>query len=276
MNSPLRWPGGKHYARNLIQRQFPAHTSYAEVFAGGASVFFAKPRLAAEALNDLDGELINCYRVIRDHAEDLIRLFDGIEISKDWHGWYKNDYRPDGEIERAFRFYYLNRTSYSGIMKPQNCYFGWDPAKSMKPANWGKTVRLASDRLQGVELSGVDFEEALERLPDGTLALVDPPYFDASHSKWYMPPFGPEDHQRLAAALRRNHNRIMFMVTYDNCDAVRALYDWCDVLTDHEWTYCLQRTDDQKGGLQKKDNHKGKRFQGQELFISNFPRVQAA
>ena len=135
INSPFRYPGGKFYARKLILEHIIPHTYYAEPFAGGASIFFAKPKVTQNVLNDIDPSLTNCYLVIRDQVEELIALLDGVAATKENHNYYKNVYQATTNVERAFRWYYLNRTSYSGIMNMQNCYWGYGDQYSMQPKN---------------------------------------------------------------------------------------------------------------------------------------------
>lgn len=72
INSPFRYPGGKFYARKLILEHLIPHDCYIEPFAGGASIFFAKEKVARNILNDADPDLINCYLVIRDNVEGLL------------------------------------------------------------------------------------------------------------------------------------------------------------------------------------------------------------
>jgi len=74
INSPFRYASGKFYARKLILKYLPPHNSYIEPFAGGASIFFAKEKVSYNLLNDLDCELINVYRIIKEHPNDLIRF----------------------------------------------------------------------------------------------------------------------------------------------------------------------------------------------------------
>ncbi|MFM8912919.1 MAG: DNA adenine methylase, partial [Flammeovirgaceae bacterium] len=66
INSPFRYAGGKFYARKLILAHIPYHTAYIEPFAGGGSIFFAKPKTKFNQLNDIDSELVNVYLTIRD------------------------------------------------------------------------------------------------------------------------------------------------------------------------------------------------------------------
>ena len=122
INSPFRYPGGKFYARRLILEHVPPHSYYAEPFAGGGSIFFAKEKVADNWLNDVDDDLWNTYIHIRDHVEALIAFLAGLPASKELHTYYKNEFQPKSDLERAGRWYYLNRTSYSGIMKAENCY----------------------------------------------------------------------------------------------------------------------------------------------------------
>ncbi len=269
-NSPFRYPGGKFYARRLILDALPAHDRYCEPFAGGASVFFAKPRAATSILNDADGDVINTLRCIRDRVEALIDLLDGVPVSKEHHTHFKERYQPTSGLERAFRWFYLNRTSYSGIMRLENCYFGWGRLYSMLPENWGPHLRTCSDKLQGVELLSMDFEEVIDSLPDGTLAFVDPPYWSADQHKFYNCIFDEADHLRLQACLRRNTDRLPFLLTYDDCEPIRELYDWAPRVQSQMWHYTINRTDDQRNGNKLADGHRGNREKGREVFISNY------
>src|SRR5580700_4077334 len=153
INSPFRYPGGKFYARKLILQYIVPHTSYVEPFAGGGSIFFAKSKAPFSLLNDADPELVNCYLAIRDNVEALIALLDGIPAIKEKHHYYKNIYQPSNDLERAFRWYYLNRISYSSIMNMQNCYWGYGDKYSMQPKNWPAHLHRCSKKLQGVELT---------------------------------------------------------------------------------------------------------------------------
>src|ERR1039457_2876294 len=75
MVGPLSYIGGKHRLAKRIIEIFPKHTTYVEAFAGGAQVLFHKEPSAVEVLNDLDGELVNFFRVCQLHHEELIRYF---------------------------------------------------------------------------------------------------------------------------------------------------------------------------------------------------------
>ena len=138
INSPFRYAGGKFYARKLIIEHIPKHDSYVEPLAGGASIFFAKKKVKHNWLNDIDNELINCLMVIRDNPDELIGRLEGEKATKERHYYYKNEFKPATALDRAVRWFYLNRTSYSGIMNMQNCYWGYGDKYSMRPENCRK------------------------------------------------------------------------------------------------------------------------------------------
>ena len=266
IHSPFRYAGGKYYARKLITEHIAPHTAYCEPFAGGASIFFNKPKVAVNLLNDKDALLMLTYRIIRDYPQDLIRFLKPYPALKELHHYFKNEFVPRNELEVAGRWYYLNRTSYSGIMNMPNCYWGYGAKFSMQPQNWPNAIRLASQKLQGVQLCNTDFEEIVEQAADGTFLFVDPPYFNADQDKFYTEAFQREDHLRLCDTLRRNSGRLKLFITYDNCDEVRKMYRWAAHFYDKEWNYCISRTDDQKNGT----DQKGSRKKGKELFILNY------
>ncbi|WP_066382275.1 MULTISPECIES: DNA adenine methylase [unclassified Anabaena] len=270
INSPFRYAGGKFYARNLILRHITPHSYYAEPFAGGGSIFFAKQKVMNNWLNDIDDQLINTYLTIRDNPEELINYLDGEQATKERHYFYKNEFNPQNNLEAAARWFYLNRTSYSGIMKLQNCYWGYGEKYSMRPENWPRNIRRTSEKLQDVKITCWDFEQVIETVPDHAFLFIDPPYFNADQDKFYAHSFSKDDHYRLCKILQKHQHRIYFLLTYDNTPEVRELYEWAVEMHDKEWNYTINRTDDQKKGQKKEHNFKGERYKGKEVFILNY------
>lgn len=275
-NSPFRYPGGKFYARKLIIDCMPSHTNYCEPFFGGGSIFFAKEKSEKNVLNDKDAELMNVYLQIRDNIDELVEMLDGIKATKELHKYYKNEYKPKTPLERAFRWYYLNRTSYSGIMKPENCYWGYGDKYSMRPENWGPHLRQVSDRLQGTTLLNQDFEDVISSLKDEHFIFLDPPYYNADQNKFYNCFFSIEDHERLAKVVKKHSKKHKFLITYDNSPEVRELYSWCRFIEEREWNYTINRTDDQKNKKQLQDGFKSDRYKGKEIFIMNYDHNKIA
>jgi len=276
INSPFRYAGGKYYARSLIREHIPPHEQYIEPFAGGGSIFFYKDKVEENWLNDVDSLLMNCYEVIRDQPEELIEALEGEKASKKRHHYFKEVFEPQDEIDEALRWYYLNRTSYSGIMKMQNCYWGYGEKYSKPPRNWPPTIRETSRKLQGVKLTSMDFEDVIGEASDGAFLFVDPPYFKADQDKFYRHSFTEEDHLRLLECLKKHSERLRFLLTYDNCPEIKDMYDWAFGIYDKEWNYTINRTDDQRKEENKNgedDKEYGKRDKGKEVFIVNYDSI---
>ncbi len=291
IHSPFRYAGGKYYARTLILRHVPHHSVYIEPFAGGGSIFFAKNKVAKNHLNDKDGNLIEVFKIIRDRPEQLIQMLhrtsesesgipakllksvkhgEMLPATKELHTFFKNQYKPNTILDRVLRWFYLNRTSYSGIMNAQNMYWGYGDKYSMQPKNWPANILRTSEKLQGVELTCLDFEVVIDNAPEGALLFIDPPYFNADQDKFYTCAFTRADHYRLSECLKRNSDRLNLFVTYDDTPEVLSLYEWMTEIHNKEWNYCIQRTDDQKNG----STRKGERYKGKELFLLNYASTE--
>jgi len=119
-------------------------------------------------------------------------------------------------------------------------------------------------------LTAFDFEDVIDALPDGCFAFIDPPYYDADQQKFYNHAFVKDDHDRLAKCLKRNSDRILFLLTYDDHPEVRKKYEWVSEVQNRAWNYTINRTDDQRNGLKRKDGFKRSREKGRELFIRNY------
>ena len=132
---------------------------YVEVFGGGGSVLLNKERSVREVLNDANGNLINLYRVVREHPEELKdRLLYVLHNREDFKLTQRRlaQFPPADPIQRAADFYQIIRQSYAGNGK-QFCTV----ARSMW-AGFPAIDRVAG-RLQGVTLEIEDFETIFQR-----------------------------------------------------------------------------------------------------------------
>ena len=114
---PFRYPGGTFYALGSLAPYWELcpHEEYREPFMGGGSVFFTKPKAKFNILNDIDNELTTTYKVMQDPAlrEELVMLVSG-EIASPERWREVREIQPQNDLEQAFKYYYLNRTSFSG------------------------------------------------------------------------------------------------------------------------------------------------------------------
>ena len=106
----IPWIGGKRRLVDLLLSRFPPHSCYVEVFAGGAAVFFARHPADVEVLNDVNGDLVNLYRVVTHHLEEFVRQFKWALTSRQVFKWLQET-RPETltDVQRAARFFYLQQ-----------------------------------------------------------------------------------------------------------------------------------------------------------------------
>lgn len=255
---PFRYPGGKYYAMHILEPFWDSieHNEYREPFAGGATVFFTKPKANINWLNDLDSELMTCYQVLQnpDTRERLVADFSAEVASKErWKEVYDSQPADDYEIGR--KYFYLNRTSFSG--KLVSAAWGYRPKRSLPPERWQERILPCGKYLEGTKLTSVDFSEVIRADGENVLLYVDPPYFLPPKHKHYRHGFDLEDHIRLAEELKNTQHR--FFLTYDDCEEIRQLYRWANIFP-VEFFYRVDNSSVRGGSRQV----------GFELIITNF------
>lgn len=210
----VRWHGGKWMLAPFILDHLPPHRVYVEPFGGGGSVLLRKDRSHSEVYNDLDGSIVNLFRVLRD-PELGNKLVDAIELTPFAREEFVEAYQPtDDPLERARRmliisFMGFGSNSNSGRttgFRANGNRNGTVPAMDWR--SLGDPLRAIIDRLRGVTIENRDALEVIHQhdAPE-TLFYVDPPYlFDTRASApsylRYAKDFGqPAEHALLLAKL---------------------------------------------------------------------------
>lgn len=257
---PFRYPGGKFYALNLIAPYWEhcAHDEYREPFMGGGSVFFTKPKSKYNIINDVDAELITTYKVLqnKEQREALVEMVSKEVASKErWREVY--DFQPSNDLETAFKYFYLNRTSFSG--KLSSPAWGYREKRSLPPSRWKERIIPCGEKLEGVDIENTDFEEIIEAPARGknVLMFIDPPYYKPPKKKHYRYGFTTADHERLANCLKNTPYK--FILTYENTPEVIQLYSWA-VINGIQFSYRVDNSAENEGVRKK----------GAELIITNF------
>ena len=219
MNSFISWIGGKKLLRKKILEQFPEQESfnrYIEVFGGAGWVLFSRDKHAPmEVFNDVNGELINLYRVVKYHPEALQKELDWLLMSREqFFDELNKSTRGMTDIQRAARFFCVIKESFGTNLHT----FGVCSKDIRKAVDYLKEV---SDRLSRVVIENQDFEQLVKTYdrPDA-LFYLDPPYFEAE--KYYPDRFNPEDHERLRKCLGNIKGK--FVLSYNDCQQIRDLY----------------------------------------------------
>ena len=187
------WLGGKGRLAERITPLLPKpdrHLCYVEPFAGGASILFSRRPAGIEVINDLNGEVVNFFRVLRDHGDDLREYLQNTPYSRqvfeDWREKSPDTLTP---LERAARFFYLSRSSFmasgaAGGRKPSWAYARVDDnrARSVMKVVDDELLKVR-DRLRQVYVEHGDALEVISRFDaPQTVFYCDPPYHPDTRS----------------------------------------------------------------------------------------------
>ena len=221
MIGPLPYIGGKNRLATKIISMLPEHTTYVEAFAGGAQVLFHKPPSHVEVLNDLDYDVVNFFRVCQWHYEELIRYLRFCLASRKLHELHvKSDPATLTDVQRAGRFYYLQKNSFGGLILKQMFHYG-----VIHPSNYNleripEIIEATHRRLARVQIESLPYELVLEKYDrPTTLFYLDPPYW---RRKLYKFNFSDEDFQRLNDRLARVKGKFIFSI--DDRSEIRRLF----------------------------------------------------
>lgn len=203
MSQPIiPWIGGKRRLADRIFPLFPQHDCYVEVFAGGAALFFMRPHPAkVEVLNDINGDLINLYRVVQHHLEEFVRQFKWALSSRQVFKWLQ-DTRTETltDIQRAARFYYLQQSAFGGKVEGQTYGTATTQPPGLNLLRIEESLSAAHLRLANTYIEHSTWQKVMERYDrPHTLFYLDPPYWD---TEGYGVEFGFEQYVEMAKTLK--------------------------------------------------------------------------
>lgn len=234
----LRWHGGKWKLAPWILAHLPTHRVYVEPFGGAASVLLRKPRSYAEVYNDLDGELVNLFRIVRDRGDELR---SALELTPFAREEFDLSYAPCADpLEQARRTVVRSFMGFGTNMSKPTCTGGTTRTGFRSNSNrsgtppaqdWRNYPGLLPDiveRLRGVVIENRDaFEVIQAHDSDQALHYVDPPYVADTRDSGrdYRHELTDEDHLRLAELLHGVRGAVV-LSGYDSA-LYRTLYaDW--------------------------------------------------
>jgi len=218
LRSPIRYFGGKGNMVAKLLKLIPAHRTYVEVFGGGASLLFVKQPSPVEVYNDIDSDLVNLFRVIRDLVtfQEFQRLVSLTPYSRE-EFYYCRDTLNDSKdnLERAYKYFVMNRQSFAGIES------GWGYAVTTSSRNMsaGTSKYLSTivmlpqiaDKLLQVQIEQDDFRKIIPRYdtPE-TLFYLDPPYVpDTRRNGSYKHEMTTQDHKDLLKLIINIRGKVM-------------------------------------------------------------------
>lgn len=252
MRSFLNYIGGKSRLARVVAARLPASRCYCEVFGGAGWVLFAREPSYVEVLNDVNGRLVNLYRVVRDAPDELAEALELLPRSRKLFRELRKSFRAGDPVAAAAVYYYLVKNAFSGQV---SCGFSSSktyPGKYAMLADF----KLWARRLNKVTIENLAYEDCLARYDAADTAFyLDPPYVGTE--RYYGGDFTTADHERLHGILKGLKGR--WLVSYNDCGAVRALYDGYNV-DEVRPRYCADKV--RPRGTRRAD--------GRELLITNY------
>jgi DNA adenine methylase len=264
--SPLRYPGGKSRALTQIIPHIPLDIKeFREPFVGGGSVFLGfKKQFELLPLqywiNDLNYDLFCFWKATKYQIEDLLELIVKFRVKyTEGRELYKYFTNPDNiysELDRAARFFILNRITFSGTVEA-----GGYSQKAFEQRFTESSLQRLKELapcLTAVKITHGDYEELLFQGGEDVFIFLDPPYLEATKSKLYGVKGALHtsfDHERFAENMQKCQHR--WLITYDDSPEIRRLFSFAEIV---EWELQYGMNNYKKTSAAK----------GKELFIKNY------
>ena len=253
----IGWIGGKQRLRETIAQHIPNDIgSYIEPFGGAGWVLFYKEKWAkAEVYNDINGDLVNLFRVVKASPQKLIEQFEYNLASRELFNYYKKEFVPADDIQKAVRFVYLLVYSYSKKMGAYGYRRGRE-GEVRTIDGFIERVKIIHERLKTVNIEHDDYSAILNRYDEShAFFYLDPPYYDYC-SSLKREVYKEINHVELSERLKTIKGK--FLLSYNDCPEIREIYK----------DYNKIEVERQNSLTTSKPNSKNKRYH--ELLIMNY------
>ena len=225
IRKPIKWPGGKGRVVGRLLLLMPYHKVYVEPFGGSAALLFNKPRSAIEVYNDIDGELVNLFRVIKDEDRfnEFRRRVELTLYSRAEQREAQEARGRGGKVDRAVNMYVAIMQGISGSGERGLGVGKTELRDGMNAATHAYLRCVAMlpevyERLRGVTVEAGGYREVIERYDGGrTFFYIDPPYVMDKRKEGleYKHEFSKREHEGLLATLRQVEGKVLIS-GYDN------------------------------------------------------------
>lgn len=235
----LKWVGGKRQLIPAINNLLPQNKKdyYEPFFGGGAVLFHLQPKKAV--INDVNSELINVYKIIKEDVEALINDLKIHENSSDYfyeiRALDRNcNFENLSDIKKASRIIYLNKTCYNGLYRVNNSGEFNAPFGKYKNPNIVNeiTLRAVSKYLNknNIIILNQEFDKVVDDIKKGAFVYFDPPYHPISKSSnftgYVQGGFNEVDQTRLRDLCRILHSKgVNFLLSNSAAPFIIDLYD---------------------------------------------------
>ena len=254
----INWVGGKRLLRKTIAPLIPKDIkSYIEPFGGGGWVLFYKDRWAdLEIYNDLDGRLVNLFRIVKYHPNAFKEEYKYLLGSRDMFFQFLNGTFIT-DIQKAVQFYFIITRSFGGKGSSFGTVKKSSGGASKSQKNVLDKIDAIHERLDKVMIENRDFETLIKQYDfEDAFFYCDPPYsqgcgYDVTSTKDF-------DHERLREVLGNIKGR--FLLSYDDSPKIRELYKGFEMIE-------VERLN----GINNRSDVENRKKIFRELLIANYP-----
>jgi DNA adenine methylase len=244
MTKPIiPWIGGKRKLADRIFPLFPDHQCYVEPFCGAAAIYFLKQPSQVEVINDINGDLVNLYRIVQLHLEELYKQFKWALTSRE--NWQRLQRTPSDtltDVQRAAKFLYLQKLAFGGKVEGQS--FG--TATTSRPRfnflTLEEDLAEAHFRLAQTTIEHLPWDQVVEKYDrPHTLFYCDPPYWKV---EGYGVEFGWEQYARLLEFSQTIKGKMIISIN-GHSEIRKLFHDLPVVEVDYQYTVggAAQRSD---------------------------------
>ena len=234
MSKPIiPWMGGKRRLAKQIMPHVEGYRTYVEPFAGGAAIFFMKEPSPVEVINDLNGELVNLYRIVKYHLDEFVRHFRWAMVSREEFLLAKKiDPTTLTDVQRAARFYYLQKLAFGGKVTGQTFGTAKTTAPKLNLLRIEEDLSQAHLRLARTTIEHLPWDQCITRYDSAdTVFYLDPPYWETTG---YGSDFDFDNYAKMAELAARcsgkvvisinDHPDIREVFSHLNCQSIPITY----------------------------------------------------
>lgn len=231
MKCVLKYPGAKNRIADWICSFIPKHKVYLEPFFGSGAVFFNKIPSRIETINDLDGEVVNYFRVLREKPEELAALLALTPFAREEYLEAFTWSEETSDVERARRFavrcwqgFGSSNLYRNGFRSSQQ---GTGPHTTKEWRGLPERMMAAGERLKNAQIEQLPAMELIARYhTEDVFIYADPPYLHGTRKGYlYRHEMSDAEHEELLSALREHPGKVLIS-GYDNPLYNGMLYGW--------------------------------------------------
>ncbi|MEX2163308.1 MAG: DNA adenine methylase [Sulfuricaulis sp.] len=222
---PFGYYGAKQRIASQIIGSLPPHHAWVEGFCGSAAITLAKAPAPIEIINDLDGQIVNVFKQLRENADALCRAVALTPYAREEFHHACMDIPLDNPLEKARRFLVATMMTVNSTVGSPQCGFSFSQSYSRNDREarvnrwYNLPDRLAEvvERLRNVRVENRDACELLEMFQDrpATLIYLDPPYFVKRNHKYVIDAQDKAFHEKLLKLCCKSKSMIL-LSGYDN------------------------------------------------------------